>query len=107
MCDGDVCFPANTRTDGINAAGDGGVIEGRGGKAELDLLAVPPGAASDELVSNHFWPRITATLAGLSLLLTLVSMRLVVPAGMRWRLRRRGHPAQPTDGSPIIEEPAP
>ena len=107
VCDGDVCFPANTRTDGINAAGDGGVIEGRGGKAELDLLAVPPGAASDELVSNHFWPRITATLAGLSLLLTLVSMRLVVPAGMRWRLRRRGHPAQPTDGSPIIEEPAP
>ena len=109
VCDGDTCFPTNTRggADGINAAGNGGVIEGRGGKFELDLLAVPPAAAADELVSNHFWPRITATLAALSVLLTLVSMRLVVPAGMRWRMRRRGHRGQPTDGSPIIEEPAP
>jgi ABC-2 type transport system permease protein len=112
VCDGDVCFPTEPR-DGINVDPGAGAMEEdvfsrpAAVKGDAELLAVPPLAATDELVSNHFWPRITMTLAGLSLLLTLVSMRLVVPAGMRWRVRRRGSSDQPTDANPIIEEPAP
>ncbi|HET6744768.1 MAG TPA: ABC transporter permease subunit [Candidatus Limnocylindria bacterium] len=111
ICEGDVCFPTEPR-DGVNAVPGGGAAEEDvfsrpPVKADFDLLAVPPVTADDELVSNHFWPRITITLAGLSLILTLVSMRLVVPAGMRWRVRRRSNPDQPGDPSPIIEEPAP
>jgi ABC-type transport system involved in multi-copper enzyme maturation permease subunit len=40
-------------------------------------------------VVGHFWPRISMTLAGAAVLLTLVSMRLIVPAGMRFVFRRR------------------
>lgn len=39
--------------------------------------------------TGYFWPRFALTFAGLSLLLTLASMRLVVPAGLGFQLRRR------------------
>ena len=127
ICDGDACFPT-TRDGGVNidvreeearpGGGGGPVAVGvaepavddlnalRGGKFDLDLLAVPQPATTDELVSNHFWPRISATLAGISVLLTLASMRLVVPVGLRWRVRRNSVSASSTDGGPTIEEPA-
>ena len=41
------------------------------------------------VATGHFWPRFAVTFAGLSLLLTLASMRLVVPAGLGFRLPRR------------------
>jgi ABC-type transport system involved in multi-copper enzyme maturation permease subunit len=67
--------------------------------------------------SGYWWPRIAITFAALALVLTLASMRLVVPAGMRWafkRRRRRGvvSPAPgvtvdtTTPGDPTIEEVA-
>jgi ABC-type transport system involved in multi-copper enzyme maturation permease subunit len=110
-CEGDVCFPTDTR--GVNAvpgveedlARDGGPIVLGQGKA--DLLAVPQPDVAEELISNHFWPRITATLTGISVLLTLASMRLIVPAGMRWRTRRGGRTEAPGDPISAIEEPAP
>jgi hypothetical protein len=46
-------------------------------------------------VSGHFWTRFVVTFAGISLLLTLASMRLVVPAPMRFVFRRR-RPPKPT-----------
>jgi ABC-type transport system involved in multi-copper enzyme maturation permease subunit len=59
---------------------------------------------------DHFWPRFAATFALLSVLLTLISMRLVLPPGMRFVFRRRrgareAGPRQVTgDGDPRIEE---
>ena len=69
-----------------------------------------------ESTSGYWWPRIALTFVGLSILLTLASMRLVVPAGMRWALRRprrRASLVSPSpgvtvdteaEGTPVIEE---
>jgi ABC-2 type transport system permease protein len=62
--------------------------------------------------SGHWWPRIAITFIVVSALLTLASMRLVVPAGMRWALRRQrasflppAPPAAPLpEGGPSIED---
>jgi hypothetical protein len=58
-------------------------------------------------VSNHFWPRFTLTFALMSVILTLASMRLVVPAGMRFGFRARRpwtNPSpSPDDAPPGIE----
>jgi ABC-2 type transport system permease protein len=56
---------------------------------------VPVVAVSSAVLPGHFWPRFALSFAGLSLLLTLVSMRLVVPVGLRFRLRRRRSHAEP------------
>lgn len=53
--------------------------------------------------SGYWWPRIALTFVLLSAVLTLASMRLVVPAGMRWAFRRRPAPpgtVQPPRGLP-------
>jgi ABC-type transport system involved in multi-copper enzyme maturation permease subunit len=79
--------------------GFGCVVEGDG-----PLAAV----AEPQSVVGHFWPRFGLTFAGLSLLLTFVSMRLVVPAGMRFVFRRRrtaaATTAGPAAGEPTVEE---
>ncbi len=76
------------------------------------------GNAADGAVSasGYWWPRISLTFVALSVLLTLASMRLVVPAGMRWafsRPRRRAGLMTPSpgvtldsaaEGTPTIEE---
>jgi hypothetical protein len=95
-CQGDVCFN--------DPGGPVPVIEGvRQGAAMDDLAACPPnarclppdqgfGAAIAQPaagVSGHFWPRFSLTFGVMSLLLTLASMRLVVPVGMRFVFRRR------------------
>ena len=66
----------------------------------------------DASASGHWWPRIAITFIVVSALLTLASMRLVVPAGMRWALRRQrasllppAPPASPLpEGGPSIED---
>ncbi|HSK94341.1 MAG TPA: ABC transporter permease subunit [Candidatus Angelobacter sp.] len=66
-----------------------------------------------EGTSGYWWPRISITFVVLSALLTLASMRLVVPAGMRFAFGRRRSaagpgaippPAPPAEGEPAIEE---
>jgi ABC-2 type transport system permease protein len=63
--------------------------------------------------SGYWWPRVAITFVGAAALLTFLSTRLVVPAGMRWAFRRRtpvrtgdaiavGPPADP--GRPTLEE---
>ena len=42
-----------------------------------------------DAASGYWWPRIAITFVGLAALLTFLSTRLVVPAGMRWAFRRR------------------
>jgi hypothetical protein len=54
--------------------------------------------------SGYWWPRIAITFVALAALLTFVSTRLVVPAGMRWAFRRRARAATPT--APIGVGPA-
>jgi ABC-2 type transport system permease protein len=65
--------------------------------------------------SGYWWPRISLSFVGLAVLLTFISMRLVVPPGMRWafkRPRRRGLVAAApgvtvdtaAEGTPTIEE---
>jgi ABC-type transport system involved in multi-copper enzyme maturation permease subunit len=46
--------------------------------------------------SGYWWPRIAITSVALAALLTFVSTRLVVPAGMRWAFRRRAPAATTT-----------
>ena len=69
-----------------------------------------------ESTSGYWWPRIALTFVALSVLLTLASMRLVVPAGMRWAFSRpRRRPSlvstspgvtvdTAAEGTPMIEE---
>jgi hypothetical protein len=57
---------------------------------------------------GYFWPRFVISLGLLSVLLTLLSMRMVVPAGMRFVFRRhRATPPMPIpgDGDAVVEEP--
>src|SRR5688500_9012161 len=67
-----------------------------------------------DTASGYWWPRISISFVIVGALLTLASMRLVVPAGMRWafrrsrRLPRSSAPLVATgaaaEGSPVIEE---
>ena len=108
VCDGDTCFP----TDG------GGVAPGANGFGVPAKVAIdcPPNARCErppdvigavfepQPVTGHFWPRYAITFVGLSLLLTLASMRLVVPAGMRFafhRLRRGKSVAEPIPSAEV------
>lgn len=70
-----------------------------------------PVVADVEVSSGYWWPRITITFVVVSALLTIASMRLVVPAGMRWAFRRRR--ARPfaaaggtAPGTPVTPDPA-
>ena len=56
----------------------------------IDPIGRPvPAPDREPPAAGYFWPRFAITFAVLSGLLTLVSMRLVVPAGMRFAFRRR------------------
>jgi len=84
----------------VVAAPNGMVCEGDRCMAvdAVDELGRPIGvdvavANQDFAASGYWWPRFSLTFLGLSVLLTLASMRLVVPAGMRRGfLRRRSTP---------------
>ncbi|HEV8251916.1 MAG TPA: ABC transporter permease subunit [Candidatus Limnocylindria bacterium] len=91
VCDGDTCFQADGSGFVSGPVGAGGVVvpldcppNARCGVAGDDLAVFQP-----QPVSGHFWTRFVVSFAGISLLLTLASMRLVVPAPMRFVFRRR------------------
>ena len=99
VCDGANCVPSDLQLN--DKRNQGGFDEpGAVGRGEAFAVGRPE---APELISNHFWPRNVATLGVISLLLTLASMRLVVPAGMRWR-RSRSSQAGAAEGSPIVED---
>lgn len=69
-----------------------------------------PGVAPDvgnRGVTGYLWPRIAITLGAVAVLLTLVSMRLIVPAGMRFvfRRRRKTTAALPAPDAGIVDIP--
>lgn len=88
QCEGDVCFTVN----------GGGAVPAKEAPAVIDCppnarCGVPPPVATvfdpQPADTGHFLPRFAIAFAGLSLLLTIASMRLVVPAGLAFTLRRR------------------
>jgi hypothetical protein len=52
-------------------------------------LPSQPAIFDPQPVVGHFWPPFLWTFLGMSLLLTVASMRLVVPTGLRFAFRRR------------------
>jgi hypothetical protein len=63
------------------------------------------GAFAGDSASGYWWPRVSISFLLVAIALTLVSMRLVVPVGLRNPLRRRGVLQEPAlAGAPTIEE---
>jgi ABC-type transport system involved in multi-copper enzyme maturation permease subunit len=75
---------------------------------EVDRFGNPiEGAAAER--TGYWWPRIGITFVTVAAVLTLASMRLVVPSGMRWAFRRRRTlhlttAAPQPEGAPSIED---
>jgi ABC-2 type transport system permease protein len=108
QCDGGQCFPTNPGVEG----NFGGPISGLAPDATSGLAPKPLAAVrggpnvivnSAQAVSSHFWPPFTMTFAAISVILTLASMRLVVPAGMRFGLPWRRSRARRREGAPKAE----
>ena len=121
VCNGDVCVQTDGSGGGmpVDMRGSGVVIGGpvKGGVGEIVVaIDCPPNARcpapgqpaifDPQPISGHFWPPFLWTFLGMSLLLTLASMRLVVPTGLRFAFRRRRH-AAPVDVTEIVEVPDP
>ena len=106
VCNGDVC----TTTVGAGGAAvplPAGPVGAGTGVIDCPAnarCAVPnaPIATNPQPLAGKFWPPFVATFALMSLLLTVASMRLVVPAGMRFAFRRRrtAPPAPPPVADP-------
>jgi len=125
-CNGNVCFQTD---DKGNVIGPGSALPGAA--ADLStrpvggvVVACPADMPPDQCAANggqpiaavaqprsavgHFWPRYSITLAAIAVLATLFSMRLVVPAGMRFVFRRprRWTAPPPAPGRGAMEPPA-
>jgi ABC-2 type transport system permease protein len=113
VCNGDVCVQTDAgggtveplpAVKGGGAAGDGFVVDLADCPPNARCVAPGvPSASEPQQISGHFWPRFAFTFAGLSLLLTFASMRLVVPTGMRWAFRRRRAAVIPPTSAPDVE----
>jgi ABC-2 type transport system permease protein len=97
VCQGGICFnnEAGAAEPMVDLKG-GAVIDcPPNARCVFEAPPVPVVAVSQLAEPGHFWPRFALSFAGLSLILTLVSMRLVVPVGLRFRFRRRSRHAEP------------
>jgi ABC-type transport system involved in multi-copper enzyme maturation permease subunit len=119
VCDGDTCYPTPIPVDGGGGSAPGVkggpvvidgpdvVIIGAGADCPpnarcLEIgaggVSQPAVAAASGTVTGHYLPRFALAFGALSVLLTLASMRLMVPLPVRFSLRRRRQttPAEPT-----------
>lgn len=117
-CKGDVCFQTDENGNPIPGVGPIAMPA----DCPAGARCMPPdafqAAPQPTSVSGHFWTRFDITFGVLAVVFTLISMRLVVPAGMRFVFRGRkrgqlagavhasvGSPAgfeMPGDGDPEI-----
>ena len=58
-----------------------------------------------QAVGGYFWPRFVITFVAFAILLTLASMRLVIPAPMRFAFRRRRKDLPPLPEGPMTAAP--
>jgi ABC-type transport system involved in multi-copper enzyme maturation permease subunit len=58
-----------------------------------------------QAVGGYFWPRFVITFVAFAILLTLASMRLVIPAPMRFAFRRRRKDLPPLPEGPMTAGP--
>ena len=89
QCNGDICFTTDGGGAIVPVEGKPGVVTDCPPNARCAAPPVLTVFDPKPPETGHFLPRFALTFAGLSLLLTLASMRLVVPAGLGFRLRRR------------------
>jgi ABC-type transport system involved in multi-copper enzyme maturation permease subunit len=86
-CKGNVCISTDENGNPIPGAAPIAVPA----DCPPNAQCLPPGGfqAADQpsAVSGHFWTRFGITFGALAVLFTLISMRLVVPAGMRFVFR--------------------
>jgi ABC-type transport system involved in multi-copper enzyme maturation permease subunit len=74
-----------------------------GGGVPVDEFGQPVIDGPVDTGSGYWWPRITITFLALAAILTVLSTRLVVPAGMRWAFRR-GRRSAVAGPDPIVVE---
>jgi ABC-2 type transport system permease protein len=79
VCQGNVCFAVDQNGNPI----------------------VNPVPVAQQAMGGYFWPRFVITFVALAFLLTLASMRLVIPAPMRFAFRRRRGELPPLPEPPI------
>jgi ABC-2 type transport system permease protein len=79
VCQGNVCFAVDQNGNPI----------------------VNPVPVAQQAMGGYFWPRFVITFVALAFLLTLASMRLVIPAPMRFAFRRRRSELPPLPEPPI------
>lgn len=110
ICNGDLCVQTDNSGGGVVATGAPVPLQVNKGGVAIDCppnarcVAPDPAVFDPQAISGHFWTRFAFTFIGMSILLTVASMRLVVPAGMRWAFRRRpatfAIPNPPADPEP-------
>lgn len=100
-CDGGKCFPVDDTRGGGGGVAPDGAAPAPVNAADGTAVACPAGArcavggagvaaiTATQPITGHFWPRFAVSFLGLSLLLTLLSMRLVMPARQPLAFRRR------------------
>lgn len=84
VCQGNVCFAVDQNGNPI----------------------VNPVPVAQQAMGGYFWPRFVITFVALAFLLTLASMRLVIPAPMRFAFRRRRSDLPPLPEPPIASAAA-
>ena len=100
-------FGVDLANSGGNEACDGvGCPEpGLGGFVDLGPRPLPPELAANPIVtSGYWWPRVAISFVLIAAVLTLLSMRLVLPAPMRWRFLRpaRRSPSSGDGGTALV-----
>jgi hypothetical protein len=101
-CKGDVCFQTDENGNPIPGAGPIAMPADCPPGAQClppDAFQAAPQPTS---VTGHFWTRFGITFGVLAVVFTVISMRLVVPAGMRFvfrNRRRRQRAAEAVPGS--------
>jgi ABC-2 type transport system permease protein len=81
VCQGNVCFAVDQNGNPV----------------------VDPAPVAQQAVGGYFWPRFVITFVGFAVLLTLASMRLVIPAPMRFAFRRRRKDLPPLPEGPMTD----